>query len=173
MNRLFFLASLLISPLLLSAQSQSCPCCTENHRSFDFWIGEWEVYDQAGQTLLGTSVISLVEGGCVIQEEWTSATPGYTGRSLNLYERNSGTWRQYWIDVQGNLLQLEGGMEGSSMVMGNVVPARDTIPESINRISWTPQEDGRVRQTWKTSSDSGENWTTLFDGFYTKKESDD
>jgi hypothetical protein len=38
-----------------------------------------------------------------------------------------------------------------------------------NRIAWTPEPDGRVRQVWSTSSDGGKSWRVTFDGWYRKK----
>ena len=38
----------------------------------------------------------------------------------------------------------------------------------VNRISWTPNEDGTVRQHWETRTGDAD-WTTLFDGLYTRK----
>ena len=37
--RLFFLLT-----ILLSAQAYSGPCDTADHRAFDFWLGEWQVW---------------------------------------------------------------------------------------------------------------------------------
>lgn len=162
---------LLISSTNLFAQTDTpCFCCSDNHRAFDFWVGEWNVYDQSGTTLLGTSHISLQNDGCILQEEWTSAQGNYSGRSLNSVDNNTGTWRQHWVDSQGNILQLSGGLENGVMVMTHVIPEQDTIPETINHLSWTPLEDGRVHQVWKTSTDNGETWISLFDGYYAKKE---
>lgn len=163
---IFFLGS----TILHAQPSPSCPCCTEDHRAFDFWVGEWNVYDLSGTTLLGTSNISLKDGDCILQEEWTSAQANYSGRSFNSFDRNSKQWRQYWIDSQGSILQIAGGLAGNSMVMSSTTAAFDTIPETTTQISWTPLEDGRVRQTWRNTSDGGKSWTVLFDGYYAKKE---
>ena len=37
-----------------------------------------------------------------------------------------------------------------------------------HRISWTPLDDGRVRQHWAVSPDAGETWHEVFDGYYTR-----
>ena len=34
----------------------------------------------------------------------------------------------------------------------------------IDRITWTPMQDGRVRQHWQASSDDGETWAYVYDG---------
>jgi hypothetical protein len=38
-----------------------------------------------------------------------------------------------------------------------------------HRITWTPDDQGRVRQHWQMSPDAGESWQDLFDGLYTRK----
>jgi hypothetical protein len=37
-----------------------------------------------------------------------------------------------------------------------------------HRISWTPNGDGTVRQHWESTDVTGQ-WTTAFDGSYTRK----
>lgn len=39
----------------------------------------------------------------------------------------------------------------------------------MQRIAWTPLPDGRVRQHWESSTDAGANWSTAFDGYYTRR----
>ena len=39
----------------------------------------------------------------------------------------------------------------------------------IERITWTPNADGTVRQHWEQSTDGGKTWTTAFDGLYRRK----
>ena len=36
------------------------------------------------------------------------------------------------------------------------------------RIAWTPNADGTVRQLWESSKDDGKTWTVSFDGLYRK-----
>jgi hypothetical protein len=37
-----------------------------------------------------------------------------------------------------------------------------------HRMSWTPNADGSVRQHWESTGANGE-WTTAFDGLYTRR----
>jgi len=46
-------------------------------------------------------------------------------------------------------------------------PASKT--DVVNRITWERLPDGRVRQLWETSKDSGATWSVAFDGYYTKE----
>jgi hypothetical protein len=41
-----------------------------------------------------------------------------------------------------------------------------TLQNPGNRIRWTRNADGTVRQTWDISQDNGQTWKTSFDGKY-------
>ena len=47
----------------------------EAFAAFDFWVGEWEVHG-AGGTYAGSNVIERAERGCVLIENWSSASGG-------------------------------------------------------------------------------------------------
>jgi hypothetical protein len=36
----------------------------------------------------------------------------------------------------------------------------------LEKITWTPNKDGTLRQVWLSSRDQGMRWTTVFDGTY-------
>jgi hypothetical protein len=142
------------------------PCRTPDHRQFDFWIGHWDVTRPDG-TPAGTNHIQSIYGGCALQEEWTSATGGYEGRSLNALGPD-GRWHQTWVDTGGLLLQLAGGIRDGRMVMSQRHPAADggTV---LHEISWEPLSTGQVKQHWRSSNDDGRTWTDVFVGIYTRK----
>lgn len=144
-------------------------CGAPAYREFDFWLGRWEVRDADG-TLLGHNHIQSILSGCALQEDWTGAS-GSRGRSLNMYDGTRGRWHQTWVDAQGQLLRLDGGLEAGSMVLsGEVLSTRQPGTTVLHRITWEPLEDGRVRQHWEASRDDGETWGTLFEGFYAPRE---
>ena len=155
------LASVLLS---LASLLASEPCPSAESRQFDFWVGTWEVRDADGRRL-GTNRIERILGGCVLQESWTGAR-GSHGRSLNRWDAGRGVWHQTWVDDQGLVLQLDGGLRGGSMVLEGTRPAPGggTVR---HRITWTPGKDGTLRQRWDTSPD-GTTWTTVFDGIYSR-----
>lgn len=136
-------------------------CDSEKHRQFDFWVGEWNVTTN-GQPA-GHNRITLVYGDCALREDWSSVTP-YRGGSFNIYDRANDKWHQTWVDSAGTLLELDGGMVDGKMVLTGQRPGPDGSM-TINRITWTPNDDGSVRQLWETSTD-GETWTAAFDGLY-------
>lgn len=104
-----------------------------------------------------------------MQENWTSATAGYTGSSYNYYDIQTKMWHQLWIDNQGQTLQLFGGMLDGNMVLKSDEMTSPQGQKYRNRITWTPNEDGSVRQHWETTNDQGQNWQTVFDGIYRRK----
>lgn len=141
------------------------PCASPEHRQFDFWLGEWEVR-QAGK-LAGTNRVTRILNGCALREEWTGAS-GSSGTSLNVYDAARRRWHQTWVDDKGNVLLLEGEWRGGRMVLEGEHPEPGGTV-SRERITWTPQSGGRVRQLWESSTDSGKTWTVAFDGIYSKK----
>ena len=157
-------------PLLgLAAQSQQQPaaCTASAYRQFDFWVGEWEVTDPQG-AVAGANTITTILGGCVLQEHWRGAG-GSTGYSYNIFNLQTRKWHQTWVDSGGQLLLLDGGIEGGKMVLSG-----ETVGQggqtTVNEISWEPLDGGRVRQLWRSSTDGGANWQVVFDGLYTKRQ---
>jgi len=163
MNRAFVAILALLASGPAAAQDGRPDCTTAEHRQFDFWVGRFEVRT-AEDKLAGHNVIETTLGGCALTEHWTGAR-GSQGRSINFFDRNDRRWHQVWIDDSGEPLYLSGGMEGKSMVLGG--ETRDTDGKVVmQRITWTPLDDGRVRQHWQASEDGGKQWKTVFDGYY-------
>jgi hypothetical protein len=165
---------LLLTPLVAVAledaptDSAAGRCDAPAYRQFDFWIGDWDV--TSGEQTAGTNSIHPVHGGCALQENWQGAGPGgISGSSFNIYDRASSKWHQTWVDAEGTLLQLDGGLVDGAMVLSGSRPAR-TGGTALHRISWTPNADGSVRQLWEVSQDEGGTWNVLFDGLYVKSE---
>ncbi|MFW6202651.1 MAG: hypothetical protein ACOC8B_08730, partial [Gemmatimonadota bacterium] len=144
-------------------------CAGPEHRQFDFWIGEWEVRNEEGD-LLGHNEIRRVARGCGLLENWRGATGG-RGVSVNTYDAEREAWTQRWVGA-GATLWLEGGLEDDGMVLSGTSPRSTPRGEVMDRITWTPLPDGRVRQRWDVSPDGGESWETSFVGFYARVEGD-
>jgi peroxiredoxin len=142
------------------------PACTSaGHRQFDFWIGDWTVTTPDGE-VAGRNTIESIMGGCALRETWIGSK-GNRGTSLNVYSTRDEMWRQTWIDEQGTLLEIRGGLENGSMVMEGEMIGRDGSP-ARHRIAWTPSDDGSVSQRWTVSTDDGETWKMVFDGTYVR-----
>lgn len=130
---------------------------------FDFWVGDWRVLDPNG-TLQGTNRIEKIEGGCLLLEHWNSAG-GSTGTSMNFYDLRAGEWVQIWVSP-GLQLEIRGGLVDGSMVLTGHIYYVQSGDQKPFRGTWTPLDDGVVRQHFEESSDGGETWVTWFDGYY-------
>ncbi|WP_375325100.1 hypothetical protein [Flagellimonas sp. GZD32] len=159
----------LMGCLNISAQNASCNCCSDNHKAFDFWVGEWDVVNTNTGAPSGKSIIKKDEGGCIIRENWTSiATAGYTGTSLNFYNTQTQKWEQLWVDNTGAVLKLKGNREGDQMILTSD-PFEKDGKKFRNRISWTKNKDGTVRQLWEVLQE-GKETIIAFDGLYRRAE---
>lgn len=145
---------------------QPTRCDGQVYRQFDFWIGQWEVFNPAGQKV-GDSVIAREEAGCLIVERWTSAR-GNSGQSYNFYDPARGQWRQVWIspteltDYAGDLnakgeMVLEGDLQQSGGYGGR------------SRGTWTANPDGSVRQRFDNYDTTRSDWVENFNGLYKRK----
>jgi hypothetical protein len=145
----------------------SCSSSAERRQN-DIWIGTWEVTGPKGN-VVGHSRIESILGGCAIAEHWSSATGNGAndGKSYNIYNADLKRWEQFWVDASGSRLMLGGGLVGDSMVLEGRqdLPAADGVHQR-ERITWTPNADGSVRQLWQSSKDEGKTWTVAFDGRY-------
>jgi hypothetical protein len=153
-----------------STPTPRSPCSAPEYRQFDFWIGDWEVHNPKGQ-LAGTNHIESIEDGCGLQETWTSANGGVTGRSLNAYRPGTRRWHQTWLGNDGLVLLLEGRFIGDRMVLEGTSPAAAGKGNILNRITWSRVGREQVRQFWEQSSDAGKTWTVAFDGTYSPRRS--
>ena len=160
----------LLATLPALAQKQKPYSCEENsqHRQFDFWVGNWEVTDKAGDTVYGHNSISSREKGCMLLEEWRS-TGAFTGSSINFYNPSDSQWYQYWVDNGTSIIQTSGGLKNGSMVMRGKIYYLKSGRTAKFRGKWTPLEDGRVQQFFEEKDSQGK-WQTWFDGYYRKVE---
>ena len=166
MKHLLVVGLISIFTFSMNAQNNNCKCCTEQHAEFDFWIGTWEVTNPDGSKA-GTNKIEKAQGQCVLQENWSSATPGYTGTSNNFYNLKTKQWEQIWIDNQGSTLHMKGTKVGKQMILRTDDETNAKGKTYFHRITWTDNDDGSVRQLWETITADSE-ITVAFDGLYKK-----
>lgn len=148
-----------------TAFAQKNWCKAEQFSQFDFWLGTWQVLSDGKPA--GTNTIKKILNGCVLYESYDSGSD-YRGNSHSMYDFNSGLWHQTWVDNTGMLLVLDGRLDDGSIILEGVT-VDDKGDVYDNRISWTPQDDGTVRQLWRARKDDGE-WQVIFDGLYIRQE---
>lgn len=156
---------IVVGSLVAQQQQQAAP--PPEASQFDFWIGEWEVTQPDGVVAGYNSIVSINEGRALL-ENWKSVSGEFAGKSLNSYDAIEKKWKQFWVDTSGLVLELSGGLVDGKMVLTGTRTTR-TGAVVQERITWTPNEDGSVRQLWEQSNDEGATWQTVFDGHYAKK----
>jgi len=138
---------------------------TPEYRQFDFWVGDWEVFNPSGR-LVGTNRVLLLQDGCIVEENWASARGG-TGQSFNFYNPVTKRWHQSYMDNDGENWMMDGEYrEGALRFEGFIYS-----PNSKTRVRMTFTSLGpdKVRQTAETTADDGKTWTPVWDGLYVRK----
>jgi hypothetical protein len=174
------LFGLFISPVSQAGESggtettASGPICETigAFNDFDFWLGEWNVYsNDEDRTFQGTNSVTKHHQNCLIMENWTSASGG-TGRSMNYYDPVEGHWRQLWV-ADGYSIDYSGGLDGSgAMVLSGKINDYKSGRSQAFRGTWTPNQDGSVRQFFEQQDSQSGAWKTWFDGLYIKQQPD-
>ena len=130
------------------AVDPKAPCAgTENHQ-FDFWIGDWQVFDGKTGALIATDHIDALYGHCVIRQQmaFTGDTYRRTGTPFSLagmsISRFDGQqWVQMWADNQWGAIIMKGVRhDDGSIELHSATPSRGrdmrlvwrAVPEGVN-----------------------------------------
>jgi len=162
--------TLAFAPDVPAQTPQQLPTCEAGeHRTLDFWIGEWDAFRADTGAPAGRSSIRMEDAGCVITERWVSLNAPYSGRSLNIYDRRSGHWEQYWVDSTGAHTHFVGGPieNGIQMTTQTRVPVQGSGLRYA-RVTLTAQDDGAVLQRGEISED-GETWAIAYAFIYRRR----
>lgn len=140
------------------------PCSSPEFRQFDFWLGQWELTwpaeqtgGQAGDTAHGTNRIERLFGDCAISETFATADGTFRGRSLSVFDRREGTWRQTWVDSTGGYLSLTGGYNGDTMELLTEEVERDDRLV-VQRMVFSDIGPDSLNWAWQNSVDGGATW---------------
>lgn len=152
-------ASLGVGATPALAQTPLAPCQETERRQFDFWVGDWDVYNTGQDVLVARSTIEKLYGGCAVRENW-KPLKGAGGGSLNAFVPGDRTWRQTWADSSGSWAEFKGAWDGKAMVI------QGDQNGALTRMSYSPLPDGTVRQFGETSVDGGKSWKMTFDLTY-------
>ena len=161
---------LLAGPLFAapSAPEDAPPACAQpEHRAFDFWIGEWDVYNPQGQRA-GVNRIERILNGCALLENWIGSR-GSTGKSINFFNAAARRWEQVWVADAGGVHKYVGEFKDGAMRFDHGEHIEPDGARVRSRMTFTPLEDGRVRQLIEQSGDGGTTWTVWFDGTYVRR----
>jgi hypothetical protein len=152
--------------LLKLVQKNAAPCDEPEFHQLDFWLGDWDVFSASGGPQQGGSHIGAAMGGCVVWENWTSASSSYFGKSYNTYNINLHRWEQYWVDNAACVMFFHGNLNNGVMDYWT-----DEIPQPNGQklrrhLQFIPLAPGKVRQFSQASVDDGKTWSSEYDFLY-------
>jgi hypothetical protein len=136
-------------------------CTTPQYRQFDFFLGDWDVYDVGASAVKARNRVTHMLGACALREVY-ERPDGYVGESFSTYDAVRGLWHQSWVTNHGELLLLDGGLKSDAMVLTAMEPITSGSP-SVLRGTWRRRPDGSLRETAERSKDGGKTWSVVFD----------
>jgi hypothetical protein len=148
-----------------SSQADARPtarqCSDLAFRQFDFFVGDWDVYDAAEPTaIVARNTVTVVLDGCALLEVHKQ-TDGLHGESFSAYDAGRHVWHQSWFTNRGSVLLLDGELRGDRMVLTGTDRAADGT-SSLLRGTWSREGEG-VRQVAERSRDGGKTWAPAWD----------
>lgn len=142
------------------------PCQTAEYRQFDFWVGDWDVHNPAGQKV-GENQITREQDGCLLVEHWKSGRGIETGTSFNYFDIRDKKWHQLYLDNSGNAgayPSMSGNFADNKMIL-----VSDEKVSPVFRWTWYVLSPGKVRQMAEQSDDQQKTWRVIWDSTYVSK----
>ena len=155
------LAAAAARPVPHALPQKPAACTAPEYRQFDFWAGNWDVFDleKPGAAVARVHVDPILDG-CVLREDYQD-NAGTKGQSFTIYDSTRALWHQTWVTNRGRLLMIEGKLQAGEMVLaGNELTAEGN-PRTIRGV-WKAVKGG-VRETAVLSVDGGKTWQPWFD----------
>jgi hypothetical protein len=156
---------------LEAAPVLAAPACdTPQHHQFDFWLGDWQVFDAATDKLVAFDRVEKHSEGCIVEQNMTFVTDLYrrpgaayrlSGMSINRYDGEA--WLELWADNQWGAIAMRGSLDpGGSMVFKTITPSRNRDL----KIVWENRPDGTVRILQYISPAGSGRWQKYGDLIY-------
>jgi len=136
------------------ATAQTAPppgalCETAAHHQFDFWVGDWQVFDTLDHdALVGYDHVVKEADGCIVQQNLQMLSDLYRrpgvpyrmfGLSVNRFDGEH--WLELWADNQWGAIALSGAPDARyAMVLTTIIPSR----QRDLRLVWDRHPDGSV-----------------------------
>jgi hypothetical protein len=145
----------------LAAPSAPTPACAAREsRQFDFWLGEWDVFDAGGKQASAWVEITPMLDGCAIRETYRDAG-GQLGESLSAWDAARRRWHQTWMTNRGAVLRIDGEFADGVMTLSGEKPDGHGGTVAL-RATWRAV-GAEVHHRAETSADGGKTWSTWFD----------
>jgi tetratricopeptide (TPR) repeat protein len=155
-----------------TAYNAAYPCKSRpGARLFDFWIGEWDVFNnQYPNSRVGSSVIQDVSGGCTILENYQSSGNLYSGKSQNWYDTTTKKWTQVWIGAGGDYQTFtDGEYKDGAMRFKFQQPDANGVMQPGNFIFYNLGPN-KVSQYNDLSNDGGKTFQVVYDFIYVRRQ---
>ena len=158
------LISIFFATLSLNTQAQ-------DGTEFDFWLGNWELRWEYGDSTKGYGV-NYIEKNLdqkVIQENFQAKDDGpykgFKGTSISVFNPNRKTWHQAWADNQGGYFNFMGEVENGQRIFKTSVTQADGT-ELLLRMRFHDIEENSLTWDWEQSTDSGKSWSLRWRIYY-------
>ena len=161
----FMLLAAMNSPIAAFPTQSAASCASAEYRQFDFWLGDWDVFEFTGTAKVAHVRVERVLDGCALREQYEDGT-GLKGESLSIYDSSRGVWHQSWFTNRGQLLAIEGEFRQGEMVLKGA-DRTSAGKERLVRGTWRAVKGG-VRETAVRSTDGGKTWQPWFDLMFRK-----
>lgn len=167
-------ALILFGMSLHSGYAQTSISELEPEAYFDFWLGTWDLTweDADGTTAHGRNHIERVLDGKVIKENFeahSGAYKGFVGKSYSVYQAQSGTWKQTWVDNQGGYLDFVGEVDGNKRIFKRA-GMNPQGKEVLQRMKFYDTTEDSLTWDWEISEDNGHTWQLRWRIFYERSE---
>ncbi len=139
-------------------------CATPHHREFDYFLGNFIVFNKAGKQI-GTDEVTSEMNGCALLEHWHGHTVqgvGYSG-----YDDTRKEWVQTFFQNDGTVLVLRGNMTKDGIVITGTDYPKPGVTEQ-NRVLFRRLSNG-FEEYWTASTNNGRTWHVVFDGFFRRR----
>jgi len=158
-----FLPLLVISLIIpISGFAQTDISQLKPEQYFDFWIGTWNLTWEAsnGTTQTGTNHVEKILDGKVILENFKAESgqlKGYEGKSVSVYQKRTGNWKQTWVDSNNGYITLNGKIDGNKRIFWTEA----TVPngeKKLKRMVFYDITKNSFTWDWESSTNNGNSW---------------
>ena len=124
--------------------SKSAACTTPEYRQFDFWVGDWDVFESAGVTKAAHVRVGTILGGCIVYEQYEDPTTLRSGHDDAKTVAALDT--EYQAAVKANDAQTMDRILADDFVLvtgtGKTYTKADLLAEARSgRVTYERQED--------------------------------
>lgn len=155
--------------MIQKAKENAFPCLLDSiHGSYDFWVGEWDVYSTANKSRVGVSSIVKDDGGCVIIEHFKSLVSPNSGHSLNYVNPVTNKWEQVYSGSGGATQKyIDGEYKDSAMKFTYTMMKNGAAYPG--RFIFYNQGPDQFRQYQDATFDGGKTYQVLTDLTYKRR----